>query len=499
MNYSYDLKRVHKVNFFATVGIVLFFNLKSLITLGFVNAWFEELTYTLPIIVLATIVYFIPTKDLLKGALFGFVPTAAMLALLFLDGYSMEKHYIFFVAIAMTALYFDRRLLLIHATYLNIAFFVIYFSSPDVLLGEVQSINYFLSVVIMLDAAFLFLYFLTVWGKEIIKVSTAKSHEAEELVETLKGTLITIEKGTISLDSNITSMNNDAVNTKSSSAQVAIAMDEIAKGVQEQAESVSSINIKVNEMTEDMSSAYGISTSLSKNNEEMMIQVVQGEENLESINHQMSTINEAIEAAIVTVKDLENSMGDIRNFLEVITSISRQTNLLALNASIESARAGEAGKGFAVVADEIRKLAEQSSDAVKDIETILTNVVEKTGRAVTTVERGNDAVDTGSDILASLTRQYTLIKKSFESNNESLESELELINKINDAFVDVNDRISSIASISQEQSASSEEILATIENQQENMNSLADALTGLKAFSGQLTELVQKTSSELEE
>ena len=75
-----------------------------------------------------------------------------------------------------------------------------------------------------------------------------------------------------------------------------------------------------------------------------MSEVTSGEEEIARMKSQMLIIDEAIEAAIVTVKDLEGSMGDIQSFLSVITSISSQTNLLALNASIESARAGEAGK-----------------------------------------------------------------------------------------------------------------------------------------------------------
>lgn len=223
----------------------------------------------------------------------------------------------------------------------------------------------------------------------------------------------------------------------------------------------------------------------------MMGEVTNGEEQIAHMKDQMQIIDDAIEAAIVTVKELENSMGDIQNFLEVITNISSQTNLLALNASIESARAGEAGKGFAVVADEIRKLAEQSAESVQDINNIVESVGRKTQEAVTTVNQGNEAVDEGSEIIGRITNQYNLIKESFVKNNDELDREIKMIDQINDSFVVVHERISNIASISEEQSASTEEILATIENQESNIENLTMSLKDIEALSEKLTDLIE--------
>lgn len=74
------------------------------------------------------------------------------------------------------------------------------------------------------------------------------------------------------------------------------------------------------------------------------------------------------------IEQLSKMSHSIGAIIETINSISRQTNLLALNAAIEAARAGEAGKGFAVVSDEVRKLAEQSSDATGEVQTIITQI-----------------------------------------------------------------------------------------------------------------------------
>ncbi|KAB2925857.1 MAG: chemotaxis protein [Dechloromonas sp.] len=97
---------------------------------------------------------------------------------------------------------------------------------------------------------------------------------------------------------------------------------------------------------------------------------------------------ERISAAGDSVEDLSRRAGEIGGIVQLIREIAEQTNLLALNAAIEAARAGEAGRGFAVVADEVRKLAERTAKATKEIGGLVTGIQQETSQAKAVMDLG---------------------------------------------------------------------------------------------------------------
>jgi methyl-accepting chemotaxis protein len=109
----------------------------------------------------------------------------------------------------------------------------------------------------------------------------------------------------------------------------------------------------------------------------------------------MCQINESAAATLKTIKELENSSGQIGEMVSLIEDIADQTNLLALNASIEAARAGEAGKGFAVVASEVKNLAEKTTQSTREIERIVTKIQKESRRAAIMISEENKLVQTG--------------------------------------------------------------------------------------------------------
>jgi methyl-accepting chemotaxis protein len=202
----------------------------------------------------------------------------------------------------------------------------------------------------------------------------------------------------------------------------------------------------------------------------------------------VNQVVQAIQAVGVQSEALKESMAqldqqtkDIGAIMQVIDDIADQTNLLALNAAIEAARAGEAGRGFAVVADEVRKLAEKTMTATKEVDAAIQSIRTGTHENVAATERAVASIQESTDLA--------------DRAGQSIEN-------IRQSVILTADQVRSIATAAEEQSATSEQVTRATEEitaiSSETAQAMGEARTDLDrlaSLAGALKELIGRMQS----
>lgn len=485
----YNLKKADLVSTCIILGVCLFtiiYNFTS-------RSSSDALSISIPVIITGIVVIgmnFLPIESRIKGPIYSLIIFASAILALIEDPTDQGCHLTVAASIVVLSLYYSAKLLIVQTVIVNSTYFIIFFINSAMLFGIERPINYLLSTLLMIDSIFLLLYFSNRWGSEIIMKATAKEQEVNELLQKLQYTFEKVEQSSGALDKNVSTLDLNMNSIVTSSKDTTTTMTEIAKGTEQQAESINDINLNMTQVIKEVNDTKEISGKLSVNSNLISQKVVNGSKNIKSMSLQMQTINQAVSAALTTVNALQSNMGEINHFLEDITQISQQTNLLSLNASIESARAGEQGKGFAVVAGEVGKLAVQSSETAKNIKSITEVISRNSAAAVEKVSEGENAVISGNIVLNEVGEYFKDVEIAIKETTDLLETENDMIGKIMDRFIKVQERIENIASISEEHSASNEEILATIENENNDIISIKDSIQEIKQLSSELNEML---------
>jgi len=191
--------------------------------------------------------------------------------------------------------------------------------------------------------------------------------------------------------------------------------------------------------------------------------------------HQMAQIEQTVTISAQIVVKLGERSKEIGQIVDTISGIAAQTNLLALNAAIEAARAGEQGRGFAVVAEEVRKLAEQSQDAAKQIAVLIGEIQNDTDKAVVAMDDGTREVKLGAEVvnasgvafqeIATMVTQVSDQTKTISTAIEQMAINSQQIvgsvKQIDELSKMASGEAQAVSAATQEQSASMEEIASS--------------------------------------
>jgi methyl-accepting chemotaxis protein len=212
---------------------------------------------------------------------------------------------------------------------------------------------------------------------------------------------------------------NAASTTVGASEQISERTQYLSRGVQEQSAEVANVVQMSEQLAAQMSNYAASASEFAKRSEEDIADSSSTKTSMHEMIAGMERIQRVVSSSSESIEELGKRSDVIGEIIQTIEEIADQTNLLALNAAIEAARAGEQGRGFAVVADEVRKLAERTQKATKEISSVIREIQSNTTVAVETMRSGTQEVERGKQLVsvtsAALERYMERVHKSISA------------------------------------------------------------------------------------
>ena len=323
---------------------------------------------------------------------------------------------------------------------------------------------------------------------EIGQLATA----VQALVLTLRGLLRQVAQSSEHVAASAEQLTASAQQTADAAGNVAQSIQQVALGSEKQVAAVNETSAIVEEISATMEQVATTAGKMAILSDQTTQAAVEGKKSIDTAVSQMGTVSNGSKQAQVAAEDLKVSSAQIGEIVGLISTIAGQTNLLALNAAIEAARAGEQGRGFAVVAEEVRKLAEQSEVAARQIKELVEKNHGSIGNVVGAIDSAIKDIGQGVELVRVAGENFAAINAQIEQVTEQVGVIAEAVNEAALGSRRIVTSIQQVENLSRDAAAESENVSAATEEQSASMQEIAASSQALAKLAEGLQQAVAK-------
>lgn len=285
-------------------------------------------------------------------------------------------------------------------------------------------------------------------------------------------------------------LSRNSQNLSRTTTEIANVISNVTEGAQNQADETQKVAESIQNMGKDIEIIVDNGDKLSEAAQNMSAAQNKVVDTMSVLHSTNQTIMNDVTEVNNQIEITNNSIKSIYSALSIIQDIAEQTNLLSLNASIEAARAGEAGKGFAVVASEIKQLADQSSTNSSEIECSLQALIENYKLIIDKMENTTANIGEQNDKLRETESDFEILNSGIAETTTQIKEINDIVSDINNQREVINEAVLNLSAISEENAASSQEVMASVEELNSIVSIVDDKASELEKMNKELNELV---------